>query len=212
MTNLQRAVAGLMFSAIVSMCGVPRLQAQVEKKCNGNILVTALPPTRDLNGYKWVAIVCSRGSAEAIFEAGAHKVSVMVIDGKGDLGGQGDDSENIIAMAHEVHSKALESTKNLLDTIKQNIDHYKKTPEVVEALGGANYMPIVFSFAGENENYYIQVPPHDDANGYFNSAGVVRDRYVVAVKVEEALAGVDGPAARATIEPFLKTMSFSKLP
>jgi hypothetical protein len=202
------------FPLVVLLGCVPSLlSAQtVSPKCEGNLLATALPPAREVGGYKAVAVQCVRGQATKNYEAGDSSVSVQLVDAEGTLAGkvEANDPQQIVDMAKNMGRMLVNAARANADGGRGVIEGVRENPSSVAARGGPEYVP--FMMPMPHGELIVLVPTKEEASGDFIAQGASGPRYMVAFDIKQALAGKDAKAARATIEPFLRLMDFSKLP
>ncbi len=202
------------------LCGLaaaalsPLVSAQtIDSKCAGNLLAAALPQAKSLNGYTATDVQCVRGQATKIYAAANSEISVQLLDNKGELAGKSEaaDPPAIVAMARQMGQMIVDGVNSNLEAGRAAIELVRSDKSHVDARGGPDYVPFAMPLAGGGE-LIVMVPPKVEASGDFSAWGSLRGRYMVGIEVRNAIAGKDGKAARATLEPFVRAMNFAKLP
>lgn len=189
------------------------LAQTVSPKCAGNLLATAVPPAKEVSGYQATALQCVRGQATKIYAVGESEVTIKLMDAEGQLAGtsEANDPQQVRDMAKNMGKMSVDGARSNAEAGRGVIDAITRNPQIVQSRGGPDYVPFMLPM-GANGQLVVLVPTKDEANGDFLAQGTYGTRYLVAIDIKQSRAGKGAQAARATIEPFLRTMDFSHLP
>lgn len=178
--------------------------ANLPETCKDHYLLAALPAPAPLGGKPLTQIDCQGFSVTMTWGEPGTSTQINLIDSQGP---KGDAPEAASQMMREL---PMQAAKTALAMTAAVADTAKTYPASMDELGGPDYLPYVTQ-TPEGLSYSVEVEPKDSGGKVGSVIGVLKDRYVVTLLIEQD--HLEGLAAgEAAYAPYLAALKLGILP